>query len=121
PARDRAGTTRAARATLDGSGTAGGNGAVRTGGDRDACSPPLLVAFEKACGAVLRAAERLDPVVEQVQPVLGDRVAALGGAGGVLVPLGGDELFLLEAAQQPVEVPHLDPLLARQLGQAFEQ
>src|SRR5439155_14361913 len=49
------------------------------------------------------------------------RVAALRGTGGGVVPLRGDEPLLLEPAQEPVEVPHLDACLARQLRQALEQ
>ena len=60
-------------------------------------------------------------LLQQLPPVGGDRVPALRGAGRGLVPLGRDEALLLERAQQPVEVAHLDPLLAGQLGQALEQ
>src|SRR2546423_5356579 len=60
-------------------------------------------------------------VVEQPFARRCDRVTALRGAGGRVVPLRGDELLLLEPAQEPVEVPHLDACLAGQLRQPLEQ
>src|SRR6266404_2779641 len=106
PARGRAGSSPIVRASPAGSGTDHGSGSapVRVRGcGGDACSPPLFVAFEKAFGALLRAAKRVDPLVEQRPPALGDRVAALGGTGGGLVPLRGQETLLLEGSQQAVE------------------
>src|SRR5262249_22658903 len=91
------------------------------GNDGGACSPPLLVPFEKAGGALLGALQRLDPVVEQPFARRRDGVAALRGTGGGVVPFRRDESFLLEPAQQPVEVSHLDAGLAGQLRQPLEQ
>src|SRR6266853_1871215 len=91
PARGRGGSSPAARANPAGSGTGRGSGSarVRSGGG-DACSPPL-VPFEKAFGALLRAAQRLDPLVEERAAALGDGVAALRGTGRGLVPLRGEQ------------------------------
>src|SRR5205823_4022436 len=114
PARDRGGSSPAARAGRAGSGTGRGNGSgrARRGGDGGALSPPLLVACEKAFGALERAAERLDPLLEQLAALGGERVAALRGPGRALVPLRADEPLLLECPQQAIEVAHLDALLA---------
>src|SRR5204862_5211408 len=87
----------------------------------DALSPPLLVPIEKALRSLLRAAEGLDPVLEQAQAVLGERIAALRRAGRAGIPFRGDDALLLEGAQQAVEVAHLHPRLACQLRQALEQ
>jgi hypothetical protein len=85
------------------------------------CSPPFFESLEKLGGALLRAAQRLDPVVEEVRAGGRERVATLRGTGGGLVPLRRDEAFLLERAEEPVEIAHLDALLAGQLRQALEQ
>src|ERR1700745_3339763 len=79
-------------------------------------SPPFLVTLEKPLCALLREAQRLDPLVEQLPAALGDGVRALAVA-----PAGGDEAFLLEGAQQAVEVPHLDASLAGQLRKPLEE
>src|SRR5437763_11765101 len=120
-ARGRAGSSPAARGAHGDSGSRRGRGSAgrrpsRADGGRGACSPPLLVAFEKLLRALLRGTERLGPLVEELHAALGDRVRALPVA-----PLGADEAFLLERAQEAVEVAHLDPRLARQLGQPREE
>ena len=60
-------------------------------------------------------------LVEQARAGGSECVAALRGAGGGVVPFGRDEALLLERAQEPVEVAHLDARLARQLRQPLEQ
>src|SRR2546421_9903896 len=79
-------------------------------------SPPFVVTSEKLFDPCVRAPQRLGPLVEQLQPALGDRIGALSA-----VPGRGDELLLLERAQQAVEVAHLDAPLAGELRQALEQ
>src|SRR5207245_11763161 len=71
--------------------------------------------------ALLRTAQRLDPVLEQERAGGRERVAALRRAGGGLVPRRADEAFLLERAQQAIEVSHLDALLAGQVRQPLEE
>jgi hypothetical protein len=53
--------------------------------------------------------------------VLRDGITSFRGTRRALVPLGGDETLVLERTQQPVEVAHLDALLAGELGQALKQ
>src|SRR4051794_20739025 len=79
-------------------------------------SPPFVVTCEKALDAFTGELQRFGPLVEQRATGGRERVGALA-----VGPHRRDEALLLERAQQPVEVPHLDALLARQLGQALEE
>src|SRR3954453_10451784 len=79
-------------------------------------SPPFLVTLEKTVGAFARGAQRLGPLVEERAAVLGQCVGALPVA-----PFRRDEPFLLERAQQAVEVAHLDPRLAGHFREPLEE
>jgi len=81
----------------------------------------LLVPIEEGRDELLIRAQGLGPAVEQAPAFLGERVDPLGGSGRVVAPLGGDDSVLLEGAQDAVEVAHVDPRLARQLGDLLEQ
>src|SRR4051812_13848997 len=79
-------------------------------------SPPFLVTLEKAVGALARRTQRLGPLVEERAAVLGEGVGALAVA-----PFGSDEPLLFERAEQAVQVAHLDPRFAGQLGEPLEE
>src|SRR5215216_1599952 len=85
------------------------------------CSPPFLVAVEKRSDRPLRAAQRVDPRVEDAAALVGELVGALRGAGQLVAPLGGDEALLLEGAQEAVEVSDVHTALGPQLREALEQ
>src|SRR5207247_9737567 len=78
PARGRGGSSPGARAGRAGSETGRGNGSARDRADGrsdgGACSPPFLVACEKSSGAFLRAAQGVDPLLEEQSTLLGERV-----------------------------------------------
>src|SRR5205085_9791794 len=119
PARGRAGSAPDARGAPAGSGTDGGSEASRARdarGVRGACSPPFGIACEKAVGPLARVTQGIGPLVEEQSALRGERVGALA-----VGPLGCDEALLLEPAEQAIEVPHLDPLLAGELRQPLEQ
>ncbi len=90
-------------------GSARPGGVPGRGDGGGACSPPFLVAFEKAgrCGRGPRAA-RSPSAPSSARAFVREPVAALRRAGRRRVPLGADEPSLLERAQQAVEVAHVD-------------
>src|SRR5579862_1648668 len=79
-------------------------------------SPPFFVPLEESLRPRLRLAKRLGPLIEELDPALGDRIRPLA-----VRPLGGDEALLLQSAQEAIEVAHLDTGLAGQLRQALEE
>src|SRR5438067_883748 len=81
----------------------------------------LLVPVEERRDEPLIRPEGLGPRREQAAALVGELVDPLAGPGRVVAPLGGDEAVLLEGTQHAVEVAHVDPLLARQLGKLLEQ
>src|ERR1051325_8463539 len=85
------------------------------------CSPPLFISVEEARDGFLRAPQCLGPAIEQATPLVGELVGPLGRARNVGTPLGADEPFLLEGAQEPVEVADVDAALHSHLGKSLEQ
>src|SRR5438034_5703419 len=85
------------------------------------CFTSFPVTLKKARDGSLRADERLGPAIEQAPPFGRQLVSALGRAGKVCAPLGLDEPFLLERAQEAVEVADVDAPLHAQLRDPFEQ
>src|SRR2546421_5459598 len=84
------------------------------------CSPPLFVSLQELADRCLRFSEGLRPTVEQAPALRRELVRALGGARQVRAPLRADEPFVLEPAQEPVEVADVDSPLA-ELRNPFEQ
>jgi hypothetical protein len=81
----------------------------------------LLVALEKIVDAVARAAERAGPLVEQALALLRDPVAASGGPGRLLVPLGAHEALVFERAEEAVEVAHVRLGARKERGELVEE
>src|SRR5690348_15265747 len=81
----------------------------------------LRVSIEEEVDALARSRQRARPLVEQAATLVRELVGALGRPGRLRVPLGRDEPVLLERAQDPVEVAHVDAALAGQRRQRLEQ
>ena len=79
------------------------------------------MSLEKTVDPVAGLRERRSPAFERLAARIGQVVGAFGRTGDGLVPLAAHELLLLEPAQDAVEVADVDPLVADQLGQAFEE
>src|SRR5204863_882408 len=123
PAPDRAGTPRAAEAASRRLGSVGLGGSRRAGdvSVRACVSPPLLVAVEKALDIGLCLTQRLGPAVEQAPAFGGQLVGALGRPGEVGAPLGADDTFGLERAEEAVEVADVDAPLPHDLREPLDQ
>src|SRR5262249_53316694 len=65
--------------------------------------------------------ERAAPGREQLVALVGERVGALRRAWQLGAPLGGHEALVFERAQGAVEVPDVNALVTRQLGQSFDE
>jgi len=81
----------------------------------------FLCVIEKRGQAVAQLRERDEPGAQQLVTLVGERVRALRRAREIAAPLGGDETLVFERPQGPVQVPDVDALLARQLGQSLDE
>jgi hypothetical protein len=77
--------------------------------------------LEKLGETVAQLLDGKEPRGKHLVPLVGQRVGALRRARQLSAPLRGDESFLLERPQLPVEVPDVDPVLAGKLGQPFDE
>src|SRR6266480_835103 len=91
----------------------GGCSLIRLG--RSVSSEGRLVAVEKASDRSLRALQRLGPAVEQLATLGRQLIGALRRPGQLCAPLGAHEPLVLERAQEPVEIPHVDASLDAEL------
>jgi hypothetical protein len=77
--------------------------------------------YEKVIQFVAKLLDRIEPRGEHRVTVIRQRVGALRRPREIGLPLRRDEPLVLEGAQCPVQVPDIDAIIARELGETLEE